>query len=717
MTNNKNLTETIEVYYDVLLLRRLQLLSMRSSLRYNYSFLSLRSSIFMATERKMLVTSALPYANGHLHLGHLVEHIQTDIWVRTHKMLGIQCISVCGDDAHGTPIMLKAEQLGITPEVLTAEIKLSHERDFSAFAIDYDCYHTTHSPENQALASAIYEQLQAGGNIIKKTIRQAYDPEKKMFLPDRYVKGTCPKCGAADQYGDNCEVCGATYSPTDLIDAVSAISGAKPIEKDSEHYFFDLPRYEQLLKEWTRQGHLQIEVANKLNEWFEAGLKQWDISRDAPYFGFPIPGTTDKFFYVWLDAPIGYMASFKKYCDEQGISFDEFWDKDSKTELYHFVGKDIVYFHALFWPAMLAASGHRTPTAVYTHGFLTIDGQKMSKSRGTFLEARTYLNHLNPEYLRYYFAAKLNGRVDDLDLNFDDFTNRVNADLVGKVVNIASRCAGFINKRFANRLSSSLSEPQLYADLVNVRGAIVEAFVGRDYARAIRQIMDCADKVNQYIDANKPWILAKDTEQLPEVHAICTMGINLFRILITYLKPVLPIMAKAAEQFLNCAPLSWNSIDTPLLNHEIRDFQPLMVRVEKEKIEAMFAQNKESITAVTNANPKKSESTEPTISIDEFTKVDLRIAKIVSAEPVEGADKLLRLRLDLGDSQKQVFAGIKSAYTPEDLIGRLTVMVANLAPRTMRFGVSEGMVLAAGDGKGIYLLQPDAGALPGMKVK
>ncbi|CEG58942.1 methionine--tRNA ligase [Legionella fallonii] len=670
----------------------------------------------MTTERKMLVTSALPYANGHLHLGHLVEHIQTDIWVRTHKMLGIQCISVCGDDAHGTPIMLKAEQLGITPEALTAEIKLSHERDFAAFAINYDCYHTTHSPENQALASAIYEQLQAGGNIIKKTIRQAFDPVKQMFLPDRYVKGTCPKCGAVDQYGDNCEVCGATYSPTDLIDAVSAISGAKPIEKDSEHYFFDLPRYEQLLKEWTSHGHLQIEVANKLSEWFEAGLKQWDISRDAPYFGFPIPGTTDKFFYVWLDAPIGYMASFKKYCDEQGVSFDEFWNKDSKTELYHFVGKDIVYFHALFWPAMLAASGHRMPTAVYTHGFLTIDGQKMSKSRGTFLEARTYLNHLNPEYLRYYFAAKLNGRVDDLDLNFDDFTNRVNADLVGKVVNIASRCAGFINKRFANRLSSSLSEPQLYADLVNVRGAIIEALVGRDYARAIRQIMDCADKVNQYIDANKPWVLAKQEERLSEVHAICTMGINLFRILITYLKPVLPIMAKAAEGFLNCEPLSWNSIDTPLLNHEIHDFQPLMVRVEKEKIEAMFAQNKESV-ATANASANKPQSEEPTISIDDFAKVDLRIAKIVAAEPVEGADKLLRLRLDLGDSQKQVFAGIKSAYAPENLIGRLTVMVANLAPRTMRFGVSEGMVLAAGDGKGIYLLQPDAGALPGMKVK
>lgn len=670
----------------------------------------------MATERKMLVTSALPYANGHLHLGHLVEHIQTDIWVRTHKMSGIQCISVCGDDAHGTPIMLKAEQMGITPEELTAQIKVSHENDFKGFAIDYDCYHTTHSPENQFLASAIYEQLQAGGDIIKKTIRQAYDPEKQMFLPDRYVKGTCPKCGALDQYGDNCESCGATYAPTDLIDAVSAISGAKPIEKDSEHYFFDLPKYEALLKEWTANGHLQTEVANKLSEWFEAGLKQWDISRDAPYFGFPIPGTTDKYFYVWLDAPIGYMASFKKYCNEQGVSFEEFWNKDSKTELYHFVGKDIVYFHALFWPAMLAASGHRMPTAVFTHGFLTVDGQKMSKSRGTFLEARTYLAHLNPEYLRYYFAAKLNGRVDDLDLNFDDFTNRVNADLVGKVVNIASRCAGFINKRFDNRLSASLSDPQLYADLLGAREGIIESFVSRDYARAIRQIMECADKVNQYIDANKPWVLAKDADKLPEVHAICTMGINLFRVLITYLKPVLPVMAKASEHFLNCDSLTWSAIDKPLLNHSINDFQPLMVRVEKEKIDAMFAQTKESLMTAT-AVKSQAKNDEHVISIEDFAKVDLRIAKIVAAEPVEGADKLLRLTLDLGETQKQVFAGIKSAYEPQDLVGRLTVMVANLAPRTMRFGVSEGMVLAAGDGKGIYLLQPDAGALPGMKVK
>jgi methionyl-tRNA synthetase len=546
----------------------------------------------MTRYRKMLVTSALPYANGHLHLGHLVEHIQTDIWVRTHKMLGHQCVSVCGDDAHGTPIMLKAEQLGITPEALTAEMQQSHMRDFSAFHIDYDCYHTTHSVENQRLSTEIYTKLQTRGDIVKKTIRQAYDPVKNMFLPDRFVKGTCPKCSAADQYGDSCEVCGATYTPTDLINPISAISGTKPIEKESEHYFFDLPRYEQLLKDWTRNGHLQTEVANKLDEWFAAGLKQWDISRDAPYFGFEIPGTTDKYFYVWLDAPIGYMASFKKYCSEQDLSFDEFWDKDSTAELYHFVGKDIVYFHALFWPAMLAGSEHRLPTAIFTHGFLTIDGQKMSKSRGTFIEARQYLDHLHPEYLRYYFAAKLNGRVDDLDLNFADFTNRINADLVGKVVNIASRCAGFINKRFDHQLSSTLAEPALYDELCSVREVIIDAYVQRDYARAIRLIMECADKINQYIDAKKPWALAKDANNLQWVQAICSMGLHLFRILMVYLKPVLPQMACAVEQFLNCEPLNWDSTNKPLLNHKIRAFVPLMVRVEPSKIDALLAENK-----------------------------------------------------------------------------------------------------------------------------
>lgn len=547
----------------------------------------------MSTVRKLLVTSALPYANGHLHLGHFVEHIQTDIWVRTHRMLGHQCISICGDDAHGTPIMLKAEQCGITPEALTAEIKRSHEQDFTAFAVHYDCYHSTHSEENRLLVNKIYQLLQDNGDIIKKTISQAFDPVKGMFLPDRYVKGTCPQCSAADQYGDNCEVCGATYSPVDLKDAVSVVSGATPIEKDSEHYFFDLPRYESLLRAWTADGHLQTEVANKLDEWFSAGLKQWDISRDAPYFGFPIPGATDKYFYVWLDAPVGYMAAFKKYCDQHNLSFDEYWNKDSTTELYHFVGKDIMYFHALFWTAILAGSGHRLPTAIFTHGFLTVDGQKMSKSRGTFIEARTYLNHLNPEYLRYYFAARLNGRVDDLDLNFDDFISRVNADLVGKVVNIASRCAGFINKRFDNQLAESLSAPDLYQRLLNTRQEIIDAYVLRDYARAIRQIMECADWVNQYIDNEKPWALAKDPDRLTEVQAVCSMGLNLFRILMTYLKPVLPQMAEQAEIFLQCPPLTWADLDQPLIGQRIATFVPLMMRVEREKIDAMLHETRE----------------------------------------------------------------------------------------------------------------------------
>lgn len=543
----------------------------------------------MSNARNILVTSALPYANGHLHLGHMVEHIQTDVWVRTHKMLGHACFSVCGDDAHGTPIMLKAEQSGITPEALTAEMQQSHEQDFRAFAIAYDCYHSTHSPENQALANRIYTSLLENGDIIKKTIRQAFDPVKSMFLPDRYVKGTCPKCHTPDQYGDSCEACGATYAPTDLIDAVSALSGVAPIEKESEHYFFDLPRYETLLKEWTRKGHLQDEVANKLDEWFAAGLKPWDISRDAPYFGFPIPGTVDKFFYVWLDAPIGYMASAQKLCEERGLSFDAFWGADATSELYHFVGKDIVYFHALFWPAMLAGSGHRTPTAVFAHGFLTVNGQKMSKSRGTFIEVRRYLQHLNPEYLRYYFSAKLNGRVDDLDLNFDDFINRVNSDLVGKVVNIASRCAGFINKRFDGQLADHLSEPDLYQSLLATHDDIIQAYLQRDYARAIRQIMDNADRVNQYIDTHKPWVLAKDEARLDEVQAICSMGLNLFRLLMTWLKPVLPMMAEQAETFLNCPPLDFGHIGEPLLNQRINAFVPLMQRVEREKIDAMLS--------------------------------------------------------------------------------------------------------------------------------
>lgn len=541
----------------------------------------------MPTAQTMLVTNALPYANGHLHLGHLVEHIQTNIWVRTQKLLGHYCLSVCGEDAHGTPIMLKAEQLGITPEALTQTMRESHEADFKAFAIEYDCYHTTHSPENRDLATLIYERLQARGDIIKKTISQAYDPVKEMFLPDRYVKGTCPRCKASDQYGDNCEQCGATYAPTELLHPVSVLSGVPPIQKDSEHYFFDLPKYESLLKNWTQQGHLQEEVANKLSEWFAAGLKQWDISRDAPYFGFLIPGTENKYFYVWLDAPIGYMAAFKKYCDEQGISFHDYWAEDSEAALYHFVGKDIIYFHALFWPAMLAGSGHRLPTAIFTHGFLTINGQKMSKSRGTFIEARRYLEYLHPEYLRYYLAAKMNGRVEDIDLNFEDFMHRVNADLVGKVVNIASRCAGFIQKKFESRLSAQLHDSKLYDAVLEAKTEIVEAYVARDYARAIRRIMLCADQANQYIDHHKPWALAKEADKSAEVQAICTMGINLFRLLIAYLQPVLPMMAQASGDFL-LAPLDWASIQQPLLDQVIAPFKPLITRVEQDKIDAML---------------------------------------------------------------------------------------------------------------------------------
>ena len=542
----------------------------------------------MTISRKMLVTSALPYANGHLHLGHLVEHIQTDIWVRVHKMLGHDCISVCGDDAHGTPIMLKAQQLGITPLALTQMMQQSHQKDFAAFGIHYDAYHTTHSAENETQVRAIYQRLMAKGDIQKKTIKQAFDPVEHLFLPDRYVKGSCPKCDAADQYGDSCEVCGATYSPIDLKNPVSAISGATPIEKESEHYFFDLQRYDTFLREWSRSGVLQSEVANKLEEWFSMGLKAWDISRDAPYFGFLIPDTLDKYFYVWLDAPIGYMAAFQRYCDETGTSFAAYWDKDAATELYHFVGKDIMYFHALFWPALLSGSGHRLPTAIFTHGFLTVNGQKMSKSRGTFIEARQYLQHLHPDYLRYYFAAKLNGRVDDLDLNFSDLLHRVNADLVGKIVNIGSRCAGFIHKRFDQQLADTLAVPELYAKILGVRADIIDAYVARDYARAIRTIMDAADQVNQYIDAQKPWVLAKEDATLPQVQLICTMGLNLFRILMTYLKPVLPQMAAKVETFLNCEPLTWEGITTPLLAHRIHPFVMLMARVDQQHIDDLL---------------------------------------------------------------------------------------------------------------------------------
>jgi len=677
--------------------------------------------------RKILITSALPYANGSIHLGHMVEYIQTDIWSRFQKLQGHECYYVCADDAHGTPIMLRARGEGIEPEDLIARVWKEHTEDFAGFGIDFDNYHSTHSDENKACASLIYERNRDAGHIARRTISQAYDPEANMFLPDRFIKGTCPKCGAEDQYGDNCEACGATYSPTELKNPVSAVSGATPIEKDSEHLFFKLADFEKTLKDWHQAGHVQAEMANKLDEWFEAGLADWDISRDAPYFGFEIPDAPNKYFYVWLDAPIGYMASFRNLCDKKGIDFDSFWKADSDAELYHFIGKDIIYFHALFWPAMLQGAGFRMPTSVFAHGFLTVDGAKMSKSRGTFVKARTYLKHLNPEYLRYYFAAKLSSKIDDLDLNLEDFAQRVNADLVGKVVNIASRNAGFIKKRFDNKLSATCSEPELYQSFVDAGDQIAAHYENRDYGRAIREIMALADKANQYIDDKAPWVIAKEEGKDQELHDISSVGINLFRVLMGYLKPVLPLMAADAEAFLNIEPMTWNSQAKPLCDHSVKKFKPLMTRVEREKIDAMIEDSKEDLAAEAKvigkgaAQKTANSAIDPiadTIEFDDFAKVDLRIARIVKAEHVEGANKLLQLTLDIGDGTRNVFAGIKSAYQPEDLEGKLTVMVANLAARQMRFGLSEGMVLAAGPGgKDLFILNPDDGAQPGMRVK
>ena len=668
--------------------------------------------------RRILITSALPYANGSIHLGHLVEYIQTDIWARFQRAQGHETYYVCADDAHGTPIMLHAQKLGISPEALIQQVSEEHQQDFAAFHIAFDHYHSTHSPENRELAQTIYLRNRDKGHIATRTITQAYDPKENMFLPDRFIKGECPRCGAADQYGDNCEACGATYSPTELKNAYSAISGSKPIEKESLHYFFKLADFEDMLKQWTQSGSLQPEVSHKLAEWFEAGLREWDISRDAPYFGFEIPDTEDKFFYVWLDAPIGYMASFKALCEKQGLNFGEFWGKDSQAELYHFIGKDIIYFHTLFWPAMLDGADFRKPSAVFAHGFLTVNGQKMSKSRGTFIKASTYLEHLNPEYLRYYFATKLSGHIQDIDLNLEDFAQRVNADLVGKYVNIASRCAGFIKKRFENKLAATCSEPALYDEFVNAGESIATHYEKREYGHAMREIMALADKANQYIDDKKPWVIAKEEGQDQALHDICSVGINLFRVLTTYLQPVLPVTAQKACDYLNLDALAWQECARPLADHTVNTFKPLMQRVDMKHIDAMIESSKQSMPEE-NAKPKSSiESIADTITFDEFAKIDLRIARIVKAEHVEGAEKLLQLTLDIGDEQRNVFAGIKSAYSPEDLEGRFTVMVANLAPRKMRFGVSEGMVLAAGPGgKDLWILSPDSGAQAGMRVK
>jgi len=669
------------------------------------------------TDRKILVTSALPYANGPIHLGHLVEYIQTDIWVRFQKQRGIECYYVCADDTHGTPIMLRADKEGISPEELIAKVWQQHFDDFTEFGVNFDNYHSTHSEENKVFSSLVYTRLRDGGHISSRTITQAYDPVKEMFLPDRFIKGDCPKCGAKDQYGDSCEACGATYSPTELKNAVSAISGEKPIAKDSEHYFFNLADFSEQLNEWIHAGHLQSEVANKMSEWLQGGLQQWDISRDAPYFGFEIPDAPGKYFYVWLDAPIGYMASFKNLCDKKGLDFNEFWAKDSTAELYHFIGKDIIYFHALFWPAMLTGAHLRTPTAIFAHGFLTVNGEKMSKSRGTFITARTYLEHLNPEYLRYYFAAKLSNGVDDIDLNFEDFTQRVNSDLVGKVVNIASRCSGFISKRFNNKLAINCSEPDLFAEFINAHQSIADNYETREYGKAMREIMALADKANQYIDEKKPWLIAKETDKDIELQEVCSMGLNLFRVLVCYLKPVLPVLTHQAELFLNDSPHTWADSLTPLLAHDINDFQPLMTRVDTDKITAIIDASKENLEKTASVAMKKFEPIADTIEFDTFAKLDLRIAKIIKADHVDGSDKLLELTVDIGDEVRTIFSGIKSAYQPADLEGRLTLVIANLAPRKMRFGVSEGMVLAAGPGgKDIWLLSPDQGAIAGLRV-
>ncbi|WP_268890594.1 methionine--tRNA ligase [Erwinia amylovora] len=671
--------------------------------------------------KKILVTCALPYANGSIHLGHMLEHIQADIWVRYQRMRGHQVYFICADDAHGTPIMLKAQQIGIAPEQMIADMSQEHQTDFAGFDISYDNYHSTHSVENRELSELIYTRLKENGFIKNRTISQLYDAEKGMFLPDRFVKGTCPNCKSPDQYGDNCEVCSATYSPTELIDPKSVVTGATPVLRDSEHFFFDLPEFSAMLQAWTRSGALQEQVANKMQEWFESGLQQWDISRDAPYFGFEIPNAPGKYFYVWLDAPIGYMGSFKNLCDRRGdIDFDAFWQQDSDAELYHFIGKDIVYFHSLFWPAMLEGSQFRKPTNLFVHGYVTVNGAKMSKSRGTFIKASTWLQHLDADSLRYYYAAKLSSRIDDIDLNLEDFVQRVNADIVNKVVNLASRNAGFINKRFAGQLSAELADPALYQTFVDASDSIARAWASREFSRAVREIMALADAANRYVDEQAPWVVAKQEGRDADLQAICSMGINLFRVLMTWLKPVMPSLAERAEAFLN-QQLSWEGIEQPLLNHNIAAFKALYSRIEMDKVKALIAASKDDAAAAKPAvtGPLADDPLQETISFDDFAKVDLRIALIENAELVEGSDKLLRLTLDIGGEKRNVFSGIRAAYSdPALLVGRLTVMVANLAPRKMRFGLSEGMVMAAGPGgKDIFLLSPDSGAQPGQQVK
>ena len=690
----------------------------------------------MSTQRKLLVTSALPYANGNIHLGHMVEHIQTDVWVRFQKMRGHECYYVCADDTHGTPVMLAAQKKGISPEDMIAQVREDHLADFTGFGIGYDNYYTTHSEENRELSSEIYKALKANGKIVSRTIEQLFDPEKQMFLPDRFVKGECPSCHAQDQYGDNCEVCGATYSPTELIKPFSAISGATPVLKESEHYFFRLGECEDYLKQWTEgsttladgrvQSHLQPEALNKMNEWIEGGLQDWDISRDAPYFGFEIPDAPGKYFYVWLDAPIGYMASFKNLAARLNIDFNEFFKADSQTEMYHFIGKDILYFHALFWPATLQFAGLRAPTAVFAHGFLTVDGQKMSKSRGTFITAKSYLDEgLNPEWMRYYIAAKLNNRIEDIDLNLNDFIARVNSDLVGKYINIASRAAGFVHKRFDGQLSDVASS-ELIQQLQAASAGLAQSYEEREYAKALREVMALTDVVNEYVDANKPWELAKQEGQDARLQQVCSELINAFRILTVYLSPVLPKLSATVAEFLNTPAMVWADASNTLpAGHAINKYTHLMQRIEPEQIDKLIANNKQAVADAKAAEEKASKAAdfEPvaeTCSFDDFMKVDLRVAKVLNCEKVEGSSKLLKFSLDLGFEERTIFSGIAASYPePEKLIGRMVVVVANFAPRKMaKFGMSEGMITSAAnkDHSQLFLLDVDTGATPGMKI-
>ena len=700
----------------------------------------------MTSKRTILVTSALPYANNSLHIGHIVEYVQTDVWVRFQRMRGERCWYVCASDAHGTPTMLRAAQEGIAPEELIERVSAEHRRDFATFRISVDNYITTHDPENLELTTEVYRRLAERGLVARKVVKQAYDEERQMFLPDRYVRGTCPNCGKPDQYGDSCENCGATYSPLDLKDAVSTLSGTKPSARESEHLFLKLSSFEKELREWVPK-HVDPALARKLEEWFEVGLKDWDFSRDPPYFGFPIPGEKNKFFYVWFDAPIGYMASFLNLCRRTGLDFGEFWDAGSRHELYHFIGKDIPYFHALFWPAMLSGAGYRKPSALFVHGYLTVDGEKMSKRRGTFIAAATFAKHLDPDYLRYYYASKLVARIEDIDLNFADFVAKVNADLVGKLVNIASRCAGFVERLGAGKLADRLPDERLYAEFAAAAATIAADYEQREFSRAVRRIMALADRANQYIDEKKPWLAAKDPQAAAEVVGVCTQGLNLFRALMIYLKPILPAVAERAEKLLAAGELAWDDVTTPLTGRTIARFEPLLQRIELATLDKIVADTRAQGEGTTSpptagdgsagriAAPKPAgaaaaaatpgaaggaatvDGAPAEIDLPQFAKTDLRVARVLEASHVDGADKLLKLTLDVGGSKRTVFAGIRSGYEPQALVGKLVILVANLKPRKMRFGVSEGMVLAAsGESGGPFLLSPDSGAVPGMKV-